>query len=393
MNLMGFEKTAVPNAAPAVPTGTVQRSGGGVGTLAGAGGGSVTPYRTNSQGITVDKNGKRVNTSTVGNMGVAGTGGATAGAAPKWQYTAKDNPLAGIPGLEGGLTAPMSANEGSMLEMMQRYSTGQQTSPEQDFLRQLMMSPVAAEATPQQLRAMASQAGLGNNIDLMTGGQARQHATDMGLGIAGGGNNPFVDAAIQAAIRPIQEGLTQQLTRELPGRFTQAGQFVQPQGTSAFDRAAALATRGAANAMTDASSEISFNAYEAERGREVAAMEAALGRNATLYDSDQQRGANFIESEANRQQGQREAALDRQVNAATQYGQVTKQQLDNMVSNLQAQALPRLIQEQGIERGMEMFNSQLNALLSTLGIAAGVTRPVIANKSEGSSSGFNFGLR
>ena len=138
------------------------------------------------------------------------------------------------------------------------------------------------------------------------------------------GANPYLDAAIRAAQRPTLEGLEETLSRTLPGRFTQAGQFVQPQGSSAFDRAAAIATRGAADALADIATNISFGAYESERGRQQQAI---------------------------------------------QLGQM---EVDTMIKNLQAQALPRLIEDLGIERGLQEFQRKSEALIKALAIAAGV---------------------
>lgn len=157
------------------------------------------------------------------------------------------------------------------------------------------------------------------------------------------GANPFLEQAIQAAQRPTLQGLEETLSRALPGRFTQAGQFVQPQGSSAFDRAAAIATRGAADAMGDIATNMSFGAHEAERGRQ----QEAIG--------------------------------------------LSRAEIDSTISNLQAQALPRLIEEMGIERGLQEFQRQTQQLLEIMRILGGVTTPTVAQTSqmtaEGSSTG------
>lgn len=151
--------------------------------------------------------------------------------------------------------------------------------------------------------------------------------------------NPFLDAFIKAAQRPTLQGLEETLTRSLPGRFTAAGQFVNPQGSSAFDRAAAIATRGAADAIGDIATRISAGAYESERGR-------------------QQQGIALGQSE-----------------------------VDTTIKNLQAQALPRLIQQYGLDVGLQQFRDRLNALLSVLGIGANVAQPRITQQSQQTSEG------
>lgn len=153
--------------------------------------------------------------------------------------------------------------------------------------------------------------------------------------------NPFLQQAIQAAQRTNLEGLTQTLTRDLPGRFTAAGQFTQPQGSSAFDRAAALATRGVANANSDIATNALNTQFQAERQNQQAAV--GLGQ----------------------------------------------QEVQTTIANLQAQALPRLIQQYGVDQGLAEFQRQSSMLLQTLQLIAQVPGafPVVASRSNQSSLG------
>lgn len=162
------------------------------------------------------------------------------------------------------------------------------------------------------------------------------------------GANPFLDAAITSAQRPTMRNLEETLGRALPGRFTQAGHFTQSNaagqgGSSAFDRAAAIATEGAANAMKDIASNMSFGAYEGERGRQQQAV-----------------------------------ALD-------------QQEVDATVKNLQAQALPRLIQELGIERGLALFTQRNQQLMEFLKVLGGVTAPTIGNQQQMTANKEDYG--
>lgn len=218
--------------------------------------------------------------------------------------------LNGIPTYDGPLTAPLGANEKTILDKLMANANG--TAPDSD----------ATAGLKEFLRR-----GLDGNA-----------ATD----------NPFLQSYIEAAQRPTMQGLEETLTRALPGRFTQNGQFVQPQGSSAFDRAAAIATRGAADASGDIATKISYNQVNDAQNRGLDAAKALPGVNA--------------------------------------------QEVDTMVKNLQAQALPRLIQENGIERGLALFNTRLDGLLKTLGITAGVTQPTIANEGKSKSSQFSLGI-
>ena len=145
------------------------------------------------------------------------------------------------------------------------------------------------------------------------------------------GSNPFLQAAIEAAQRPTLAALNETLSRTLPGRFTAGGNFVQPHGSSAFDRAAAIATTGAAQTMGDIAGKLSYEGYDAERTRQNQAIQLSQG------------------------------------------------EVDSMIKNLQAQGLPRLIEQAGVENGMKMFQDRIGNLTELLKILAGITTPTIGN--------------
>lgn len=178
--------------------------------------------------------------------------------------------------------------------------------------------PLVADLTPNEAAVLQQ---------LMQSGMGRQgliEDTIAGRFLPGQeGANPFLQAAIEAAQRPTLQGLEEVLSRTLPGRFTQAGQFIQPQGSSAFDRAAAIASRGAADALADIATNMSFGAFESERNRQQQAI------------------------------------------------QLGQQEVDTMIKNLQAQGLPRLIEDLGIERGLQEFQRRSETLIKALAIAAG----------------------
>lgn len=159
-------------------------------------------------------------------------------------------------------------------------------------------------------------------------------------------NDPTLQAAITAAQRSTTEGLNTALGRTLPSQFIQSGQQVQGQGSSAFDRAAALAYGQGASALGDIATNMQYSNTNDAKNREA----TAIAQVPSIQTSD----------------------------------------VNNMISNLNAQALPRLIQDLGVERGMEVYNNNINSILAGLGIAAGTTRPVIANSSSSSSGGVNL---
>lgn len=286
------------------------------------------------------------------------------------QPTDPNQILAGIPKYQGPLTAGIGANEQSILDMLMGNATGQgggttTAGPNSNALSYLD-KVLAGDFMP----GGATPGGLQNFAQMLQGAQQTQ-------GYQGTMEemNPFLQASIQAAQRPTLQGLEETLSRTLPGRFTEAGQFKQPGGSSAFDRAAAIASRGASDSLADIATNLSYATYEAERGRTFEAQEAARQREDTALQGE-------LDRIFQGQQGER----DRQNEAAGLTSTIKTQEVDNLVKNLQAQALPRLIQEFGIERGMEQFNNQVNSLLAVLGIAQGVTAPVIGQKEKSSSA-------
>lgn len=276
--------------------------------------------------------------------------------------------LNGIPTYQGPLTADITGNEQGILDQLMANSGatggGATDAATANFLRNL--------ANGQYLQPDQGTAGLG----AFNQGVQGAHAT---AAYDPNSENPFLQAAIGAAQRTNLEGLQNTLTNALPGRFTQAGQFVQPTGSSAFDRAAALATQSVANANSDIATNLSYQTLNSQLQRNFEANQAARAAEDTS-----------MQAQLGRQNANEQNALNRQIQGAQITPQVTQAQVSNMVQNLQAQALPRLIQEYGIERGMDEFNNRVNSLLSVIGIAGGVTQPTVSQKSSSSQAGVNL---
>jgi hypothetical protein len=202
--------------------------------------------------------------------------------------------------------------------------------------------------------APVPQAGItGQETNLLNSNAIKNPGADAGAyikDVLGGkylpgqeGANPFFDAAVRAAQRPTFDALSETLGRTLPGRFTAAGgQFIQPNtggdgGSSAFDRAAAIATRGATQTAGDIAAKMGSDAYTSERTNQNVA-----------------------------------AGLD-------------QAQVDTTVKALQASALPRLIQQNGIDTGLALFQQQTKNLLDLLKTIGAVQAPTIANQGVSNS--------
>lgn len=361
-------------------SGTVGRTGaatGAGGTLAQIGAGQ-TPSGSNmytSTGREFGSGGGSSNANTVANSGMPRNNGAGAAGSPGYYLSNPNlgtgNPndiLNGIPTYQGPLTADITGNEQGILGQLMANSGatggGATDAATANFLRNL--------ANGQYLQPDQGTAGLG----AFNQGVQGAHAT---AAYDPNSENPFLQAAISAAQRTNLENLQETLTQSLPGRFTQSGQFVQPGGSSAFDRAAALATRGVANANADIATNLSYQTLNDQLARNFQANQAARAAEDTS-----------MQAQLARQNTNEQGALNRQVQGAQITPQVTQAQVSNMVQNLQAQALPRLIQEYGIERGMDEFNNRVNSLLSVIGIAGGVTQPTVSQKSSSSQMGLNL---
>jgi hypothetical protein len=290
-----------------------------------------------------------------GQPGGSGSGGGGGGGTDLASLFTGDM-LSGIPKYDGPLTADMSGNEKTLLDQIMKQSTG--TGPMSAAQKALM--DIINHNGPNVYRPDGTLAQFADTL---------QGASNTGA-FSGAEGSPFLQKYIEAAQRPTLEGLTETLTRDLPGRFTQAGQLIQPGSSSAFDRAAAIATRGVSNAVGDIATNISYKDLADNQQREAAALGEELQRRFTGTQSNADRG----------------------LDAAKALPGVNAQQVDTLIKSLQAEALPRLIKDQGIERGMALFKERVDNLLKVLGITAGVTQPTISQTSTGKSSGFDFGL-
>lgn len=375
----------------------------------------------------------------------------------------------------GGSLPGMGGSDALMQQLLGRVggsTLGTAQGPSQGA-QDVMASAAASGQSPQAVNQFVQGLNLGPQQSLGQFTQGLGQASQTGAFGADAGSNPFAQAYIDQAQRQTMQNLEETLSRTLPGRFTQAGHIIQPQGSSAFDRAAAIASRGATQEMGDIASRISYQALESARGREADAMGAelarggdaaariaqaqqaqldralqvpgmeaqvenlgaqtsnvlsqipsnlmqtalqyaqTLGQQATTGLTGAQTGLTQAQTGTeqaqtglvgaqtgltqaqtgtqNAQTGLTQSQTQTQ-NAQTNLTQqqVQAQEVDTLIKNLQAQALPRLIADLGVERGMEAFQNNVNSMLSVLGIAGGVTRPVISQESKSSSGGFQL---
>jgi hypothetical protein len=320
-----------------------------------------------------------------------------------------ENPGAGIPSYRGPTTAPITGAEQGIVKQLANPKP--QTTPASSALNQIAQSPVpgldtSAISVPGATSSTYQPQSLSTFLDQIN---AARNAPTYNAQDA----NPLLQGAITAATRPILQDLAETLDRTLPGRFTQSGQFTQPQGSSAFDRAAALATRGATQEIGDISSNLAYQSSEAERARqfedqqaqqenEQANIASELERQGQYGEAARQRSftgqENYIdrltqarEAAKQREQEAHDTAISNKISAATNLPAVSTSQVNDLITRLQGVALPRLIQQSGYDTGLQQFNDRLNSLLTTLGVTSATASPVIANKSSGSGKGASMG--
>lgn len=163
-------------------------------------------------------------------------------------------------------------------------------------------------------------------------------------------NDPLTQALIESAQRPTLRAFEEARLEDL-GAFTSAGQNIQ--SSSPFFRARGIAQEGLAGALGDIATNVTLGRIDPALARQSEAAAGAEGQAATR---------------------------------ATAEGQ----EISNLVSRLEAEALPRLIEDLGIERGLEEFQRRIEVLLSTLGLATEVTQVVPG--AFGKASSANVGI-
>lgn len=155
--------------------------------------------------------------------------------------------------------------------------------------------------------------------------------------------SPQTQGAIQGAINPLETSFKNTTIPGLQSKFVAAGQNPNaPTGSSAFDRAA----------------------NEAQSN--LLAQEGAISSGIT--NSAYQTG------------------LQQQSGAVNQAASVGTQEINNVLSDMQAQALPRLVQQYGINAGLQLYQSQVQSMLQSLGLSGQVSQPAIAYQSSGNGS-------
>jgi hypothetical protein len=244
--------------------------------------------------------------------------------------------------------------------------------------------------------------------------------------VMGGGMNPYGQQLMDANTRQITDAMSDEALK-MRGMYTGAGQQINSAGSSPFAQASARLANGTANAIGDSNARLGASLFDTQQQSQLAAMGMAqqqpglqlqnqmaatqalglpreiaqLGMNnqANAFGQMQQNqfnaagltdqfsgnalqralaGLNAAGTGAERQGAAFENAANRQVDASSQMGQLglaqQQAQLQAQMQNLQAQGLPRMIEQLGIEGGLAQFNQQqqqMQQLMALMGQMSG----------------------
>lgn len=143
-------------------------------------------------------------------------------------------------------------------------------------------------------------------------------------------SNPFLQGTIDAANRGAIRNFNEITDPRLRSAFTRSGQTIQPGGSSPFDKALGQSQADVFNTLSDNATQIASANFQAERGRQQAGI------------------------------GQAEA--------------ITQQDFNKSIQALQANELPRLIKDLGIQRGLAEFQNKVNTLIQSLQLAGNASQ-------------------
>lgn len=184
------------------------------------------------------------------------------------------------------------------------------------------------------------------------------------------------------------EGLSEneQLSQDLLGRRLR-GDFLRPESNQALRDIIGFTTKNINE---------QFNQQDLERRSLFARAGQSLPESSPFAlaqaVSNQGRVGAIGESTANLLFGTVESERQRQTEAVEQVRANSRGIFERSQSALQASALPRLVDEQGVDRGIAEFQARLAALSSALGIASNLAAPTPSQASKGSSKSGGGGL-
>lgn len=166
-------------------------------------------------------------------------------------------------------------------------------------------------------------------------------------------NSGLVSNAINMATNPMINAFNQFTMPSLRGNFTAMGHRLS-----------------APEAMANANTGSGSSAFENARNNAISNLQQNIGQVSGQIEQ------NFLNT------GLQATA------------QLSQENLNQMISSLQQEALPQMLQQYGINQGMQLYQQQIQTILSALGVGAQAAQPAIGNVagSHGSNTGGLGGL-
>lgn len=244
---------------------------------------------------------------------------------------AEDLGIFGSPGQPGTVVetdpAPFAGVRGTVTDKINELITSGGPSFEGDF---------AAGLSPEEMALLDQIFGASTATPAGTAASQDLLQRTIGGDFLSPDSNPLLAATIKEAQRPVLEAFRDSEIPGLRAAFTRAGQRIQPGASSPFEAA------------------------ELKAGSRLADTLAGIGTNIA--------GQNF------------QAERTRQQQAAELAPKIDEQQFKRLVDGLREQALPRLIEQLGLDKGLAEFERRTQALLQALqlGVTAGAQQPQTA---------------
>lgn len=186
--------------------------------------------------------------------------------------------------------------------------------------------------------------------------------------------SPQTAAAIGSAIRPLVNTFNQTTLPGLVGQFTAGGQRVN---------SAVSAGQGAGNAGPFAQADTGGGNFGTGEGggKGSSAFDKAAGNEQNNLLAQVGNVAGTISNNAY------QTGLNQQTQAITQATNISSQDVNNLLTTLQQEALPRLVQQYGIDQGLKLYQAQVQTILTALQTGVGAAQPVVGNQASGTATG------
>lgn len=198
-----------------------------------------------------------------------------------------------------------------------------------------------------QEKQILSQIGTFGQPSALTGQSSDFLSQVIGGEFLGADSNPFLSDLIDQLQGRELKNYERVTSPRLRSEFTASGQRIQPESSSPFDQALAISQGDLLDRLAGISTQVQAGNFEQERARQQAAV--------------------------------------------TQAGQLTQQNVDQAIQSLQASALPRLIEQLGLDQGLAEFRRRVDLILQSLQTAGALASPRTEQLAGTPGTGGNLG--